>query len=161
MLTRFKVRVKKWVEPIQALMVPNGCSTVCRRTPMASGMRSSLACIASRTCSCFQRLIRFSLSGVHLGLRAHPFEELYLASQTRDLLLETVCLGFADVAFLALNHVSPRYAGRELKDEARVTFGGAIVPRDFDRIEIPFPERGTPILHKVQHLARTTSEIVQ
>src|SRR5262249_23602518 len=23
-------RVKKWVEPIQALMVPNGCSTVCR-----------------------------------------------------------------------------------------------------------------------------------
>src|SRR5215469_9089318 len=42
-LTRFKVRVKKWVEPIQALMVPNGCSTVCRRTPMASGIRSSLA----------------------------------------------------------------------------------------------------------------------
>ena len=30
-LTRFKVRVKKWVEPIQALMVPYGCSTVCRR----------------------------------------------------------------------------------------------------------------------------------
>src|ERR1700747_2167224 len=50
-------------------MVPNGCSTVCRRTPMASGIRSSLACIASRTRSCFQRLIRFSLSGVHLGLR--------------------------------------------------------------------------------------------
>jgi hypothetical protein len=68
-LTRFKVRVKKWVEPIQALMVPNGCSTVCRRTPIASGIRSSLACIASRTPSCFQRLIRFSLSGVHLGLR--------------------------------------------------------------------------------------------
>ena len=29
MLTRFRVRVKKWVEPTQALMVPNGCSTVC------------------------------------------------------------------------------------------------------------------------------------
>jgi len=43
-LTRFKVRVKKCVEPIQALRVPNGCSTVCRRTPMASGMRSSWSC---------------------------------------------------------------------------------------------------------------------
>src|SRR5262249_47629502 len=38
--TLSRVRVKKWVEPIQALMVPNGCSTVCRRTPMASGIRS-------------------------------------------------------------------------------------------------------------------------
>jgi ribonuclease Z len=66
----------------------------------------------------------------------------------------------ADVALLALNHVSPRYGGRELKDEARATFAGAIVPRDFDRIEVPFPERGTPILHKVQHLAQTASEIV-
>jgi hypothetical protein len=36
-LTRFRVRVKKWVEPIQALMVPNGCSTVCRRTPHGIG----------------------------------------------------------------------------------------------------------------------------
>ena len=25
MLTRFRVRVRKWVAPIQALMVPNGC----------------------------------------------------------------------------------------------------------------------------------------
>jgi hypothetical protein len=55
--------------PIHDLKVPKGCSTVCRRTPMASGIRSSLACIASRTRSCFQRLIRFNLSGVHLGLR--------------------------------------------------------------------------------------------
>ena len=35
-----------------------------------------------------------------LDLALHSFEELHLASQTRDLLLETVCLGFADVAFL-------------------------------------------------------------
>jgi hypothetical protein len=36
-LTRFKVRVKKWVEPIHDLKVPKGCSTVCRRMPMADG----------------------------------------------------------------------------------------------------------------------------
>jgi ribonuclease BN (tRNA processing enzyme) len=45
---------------------------------------------------------------------------------------------------LALTHVSPRYGGGELKDEAREVFPEAIVPRDFDRIVIPFAERGTP-----------------
>jgi ribonuclease Z len=67
----------------------------------------------------------------------------------------------AQPALLALNHVSPRYGGSELRDEARSVFADTIVPRDFDQIEIPFPERGTPILHKVQDLARTTSEIAR
>jgi ribonuclease Z len=51
----------------------------------------------------------------------------------------------AEVALLALTHVSQRYSGRELKDEARAVFERTIVPRDFDRVEIPFPERGEPI----------------
>ena len=48
----------------------------------------------------------------------------------------------AGVELLALTHVSPRYGGGELRDEARALFERTIVPRDFDRIEIPFPERG-------------------
>ena len=51
----------------------------------------------------------------------------------------------AGVALLALNHVSPRYGGRELREEARGAFEATIVPRDFDRVEIPFPERGAPV----------------
>ena len=51
----------------------------------------------------------------------------------------------AQVAMLALNHVSPRYGGRELRDEARAVFPNTIVPRDFDRVELPFPERGEPV----------------
>jgi ribonuclease Z len=51
----------------------------------------------------------------------------------------------AEVALLALTHVSPRYAGPELRDEARAVFEHTIVPRDFDRVEIPFPERGEPV----------------
>ena len=50
----------------------------------------------------------------------------------------------AEVALLALTHVSPRYAPDELRAEAREVFDATIVPRDFDRVEIPFPERGTP-----------------
>jgi ribonuclease Z len=50
----------------------------------------------------------------------------------------------AEVALLALTHISTRYAGRELRDEARAVFADAIVPRDFDSIEIPLPERGGP-----------------
>jgi ribonuclease Z len=51
----------------------------------------------------------------------------------------------AEVAMLALTHVSPRYAGAELRDEARAAFANTIVPRDFDRVELPFPERGEPV----------------
>jgi ribonuclease Z len=51
----------------------------------------------------------------------------------------------AGVRMLALTHVSPRYAGGEVRDEARTAFDNVIVPRDFDRVEIPFPERGEPV----------------
>jgi ribonuclease Z len=51
----------------------------------------------------------------------------------------------AEVGMLALTHVSPRYAGGELRDEARAVFPNTVVPRDFDRVELPFPERGEPV----------------
>jgi ribonuclease Z len=51
----------------------------------------------------------------------------------------------AGVNLLALTHVSLRYGGGELRDEARAVFRNTIVPRDFDRVEIPFPERGDPV----------------
>jgi len=50
----------------------------------------------------------------------------------------------AEVGLLALTHLSTRYGGGELRDEARAAFPRTVVPRDFDRIEIPFPERGAP-----------------
>jgi ribonuclease Z len=31
-----------------------------------------------------------------------------------------------------------------LQEEARAAFEHTIIPRDFDRVEIPFPERGGP-----------------
>lgn len=54
----------------------------------------------------------------------------------------------AAVRLLALTHVSTRYFGRELADEAQSVFAETVVPRDFDVIEIPFPERGSPALVK-------------
>jgi ribonuclease Z len=54
----------------------------------------------------------------------------------------------AEVKLLALTHVSPRYSGGELRDEARTAFENTIVPRDFDSVEIPLPERGPPIHHR-------------
>lgn len=52
----------------------------------------------------------------------------------------------AEVRMLALNHLSMRHPARMLRDEARSVFAATVLPRDFDTIEIPFPERGAPEL---------------
>jgi ribonuclease Z len=54
----------------------------------------------------------------------------------------------AGVGLLALTHVSTRYAGGEIRDEARAIFPRTEVPRDFDLIDVPFPEKGPPELHR-------------
>src|SRR3954451_8145444 len=54
----------------------------------------------------------------------------------------------AQVRLLALTHLSTRYFPREVRDEARAVFPDTVVPRDFDAIEVPFPERGAPALVK-------------
>ena len=54
----------------------------------------------------------------------------------------------AGVRLLALTHLSTRYFPREVRDEARAVFANTVVPRDFDAIEVPFPERGEPALVK-------------
>ena len=54
----------------------------------------------------------------------------------------------ADVAMLALTHLSGRYSGGDVRREASEIFPNTVVPRDFDVIEIPFPERGQPQLVK-------------
>ena len=54
----------------------------------------------------------------------------------------------AGVGLLALTHLSTRYFPREVRDEARAVFPNTIVPRDFDEIAVPFPERGEPALVK-------------
>ncbi|RDI75216.1 ribonuclease Z [Gaiella occulta] len=52
----------------------------------------------------------------------------------------------AGVRLLALTHLSSRYFGPDVAAEARQLFPATVVPRDFDTIEIPFPERGAPVL---------------
>ena len=50
----------------------------------------------------------------------------------------------ADVALLALTHLSTRYPVRAVKEAARAVFAATVLPRDLDRIDVPFPERGEP-----------------
>ena len=52
----------------------------------------------------------------------------------------------AEVGMLAIVHVSSRYSVGAVLDEAREVFSNTIAPRDFDLIEVPFPERGEPKL---------------
>ena len=52
----------------------------------------------------------------------------------------------AGVHLLALTHISARYAGSEVAEEAARIFPATVVPRDFDLIDVPLPERGRPEL---------------
>jgi ribonuclease Z len=52
----------------------------------------------------------------------------------------------AEVKMLALIHISSRYHVGTVLDEAREVFEPSLAPKDFDVIEIPFPERGEPQL---------------
>jgi ribonuclease Z len=54
----------------------------------------------------------------------------------------------AEVGLLALTHLSNRYFGPEVVREARTIFSETVVPKDFDVIDVPFPERGAPRLVK-------------
>jgi ribonuclease Z len=48
----------------------------------------------------------------------------------------------AQVRMLALTHISSRYPGGDLRDQARAVFPATEAPRDFDTIEVPFSEKG-------------------
>jgi ribonuclease Z len=61
----------------------------------------------------------------------------------------------ADVALLALVHLSGRYGGREVLEEALATFPRTVLPRDFDSIEVPFAEKGVPELVRFERPAPT------
>ena len=52
------------------------------------------------------------------------------------------------MSLLALTHLSNRYFGPEIAREARAIFSETVVPKDFDVIDVPFPERGAPQLLK-------------
>jgi ribonuclease Z len=60
----------------------------------------------------------------------------------------------ARVRLLVLTHLSNRYFGPEIAREARAVFPETIVPRDFDIVDVPFPERGAPRLVKGGALGR-------
>jgi len=66
----------------------------------------------------------------------------------------------ANVGLLALTHLSSRYFGPEIAREAREIFPDSVVPKDFDVVEVPFPERGLPGLVKGAALRRREPEAV-
>jgi ribonuclease Z len=66
----------------------------------------------------------------------------------------------ANVGLLVLTHLSNRYFGPEITEEARGIFPDTVVPRDFDVVEVPYAERGTPHLVKGGASRRREQEVV-
>ena len=55
----------------------------------------------------------------------------------------------AKVGTLVLTHISSRHTWREVRDEARTVFPGALLPRDLDVLVVPYPDKGTARLERV------------
>jgi len=66
----------------------------------------------------------------------------------------------AGVKLLALTHLSTRYFGHQVVEEARELFPDTVVPRDFDVVQIPFPERGVPELVRSGARSREARSVV-
>jgi ribonuclease Z len=77
-------------------------------------------------------------------------EDLARAKETRhSTAAEAAELAAASqVKLLALTHLGSRATPRAIKDEARAVFPDTVVPRDFDTIDLPLPERGAPELRR-------------
>ena len=90
------------------------------------------------TCSCTRR--RSWRTSARVRARPAHSTAAQAAALARD----------AGVRLLALTHLSTRYFPRDVRDEARAVFPPTVVPRDFDAIEVPFPERGEPALVKAE-----------
>ena len=68
----------------------------------------------------------------------------------------------AGVRMLSLVHVSSRYDIRTILAEAREVFPPTVAPRDFDLVEIPFPERGEPrLVEKGARAPRESTELAE
>jgi ribonuclease Z len=85
-------------------------------------------------------------------------EEVQRAAETghSTVVQAAAVAGEAHVKLLALVHISSRYHVGTVLDDARDLFDATIAPRDFDIVEIPFPERGSP--HLVPNGAREQSD---
>jgi ribonuclease Z len=85
---------------------------------------------------------------VHEATFAHEerqrADETLHATATAAAQLALAC----EVRMLVLTHLSNRYFGPEILREARAVFPETVVPRDFDIIDVRFPERGGPRLVK-------------
>ena len=94
--------------------------------------------------------VRMAAEGADLLVHEATFTDEEL-DRARDTLHSTArqaaeIAAEAQVRLLALTHLSTRYGGREIKDEARAIFPNTVVPRDFDIVEVPFAEKGGPEL---------------
>jgi ribonuclease Z len=87
---------------------------------------------------------------VHEATLMH--EELARARETGHSTARQAAMVAADaeVELLALTHLSSRHGAGPIRDEAREEFEPTIVPRDFDSVQIPFPERGEPVHERWQ-----------
>lgn len=115
---------------------------------MGTGRRGRKAVVTGDTAPC--DMTRIAAEGADLLVHEASFadEEESRAAETHHSTARQAARVAADarVGMLAMVHISSRYHVGAVVAEAREEFANAHAPRDFDLVEIPFPERGEPRL---------------
>lgn len=122
--------------------------TIVRSEQVVGGARSGRRIVYSgdtAACGAIRDAARNATLLVHEATFLQADEDRARATRHCTALDAALTAAAADVQLLALTHISTRYAPRALEAEAASVFADTIVARDFDRIDLPFPERGQPV----------------
>jgi ribonuclease Z len=128
--------------------VPGSAGSVAPADVMGEARRGRKLVVSGDTAPC--EMTRVAAHEAQLLVHDASFadEETERARETAHSTARQAAELAADAAvdLLALVHISSRYDIRNVLAEAREAFPNAFAPRDFDLVEIPFPERHHPRL---------------
>jgi ribonuclease Z len=128
--------------------VPGSAGPVCPQDVMGESRPGRTIAITGDTAPCHSTVAAAADADLLIHDASFAEEEVQRAADTGHSTVgqAAAVAREAHVKMLALVHISSRYHVGTVLDEAREVFEPSFAPRDFDVIEIPFPERGEPKL---------------
>ena len=100
----------------------------------------------TRPCGAVAHLARQATVLVHDSTFASSEQDRALATNHSTAREAAAVARAAGVSLLVLTHISSRHSPRELLEEGQAIFPRTMLPRDLERLVVPFPDKGDPYI---------------